>query len=167
MTCTESRAAAAAAGSGPISRLPAKYTVKTPRIAHHAMTRRVPVRPSRPYAIAIQMGYPCGNWPRNGAGFRVAQMESHEADAVVARVVVLREKEIAHRRRHCRGDPVGGDEGPALRDLDALVDVHARIASAYDLFSSRRSEIHPPTSHNQRGGDRRVPIGSWRSSAKS
>jgi len=46
--------------------------------------------------------------------------------------------------------PVGGDEGPALRDLDALVDVHAWIASAYDPLGSRRSEIHPRTSRNQR-----------------
>ena len=37
--------------------------VRTARIAHHAMTRRAPVTPSNPYAMAIQTGYPCGNWP--------------------------------------------------------------------------------------------------------
>ena len=116
-----SRPAAAAAGSGPMRRVPAKYTASTPRMAHHAITRRVPVTPSSPYAIAIQIGYPCGNWPVTVPASGSRRVESHEPDAVVVRIRVGRKEEIAHRRRHSRGNAVSRDERLPLRDLDALV----------------------------------------------
>ena len=143
------QAAAAAAGTGPIKRPAAKYTARTPRIAHHAVTRRVPVTPSNPYAMAIQTGYPCGNWPVTVPAIGIAQMKSHEANAVEVRVGVGRKKQVARRHRHRRRDAVGRHERSPLRDLNTLVHVHARVAPTQHVFSGRRGEIHPSAGGNQ------------------
>ena len=88
--------------------------------------------------------------PDDRTGVRVGDPEPHEPERRVLRAVVRREEQLARGRRH-RGDGrVGNDDGAALRDLHALVDVRPRILAADDVFGRGKE---PP--HAQQDDDRR------------
>ncbi len=114
-------------------------------MAHHAMTRRAPLTPSRAYAIAIQTGYPCGNRPLTV----LVQVKAHVSDAVGPRAWIGGKKQIPRRLRHTGCETVEGHERTTLRDLHSFAHIDARIPSADLLYSAGgTAKVHPNAERN-------------------
>ncbi len=93
---------------------------------------------------------------------RVLDEEPHEPQAVVGRVLVGREEEVAERRRHGGDDRVLDEQAPALGNLDPFVDIRARVLAAHHVLGWRQVEEQPCEHETQRDermerGPRRAP----------
>ncbi len=71
----------------------------------------------------------------------IGHEEAHEPNAVVRAAIVGGNEQAAQIRRQTLDERVARDDVAALRDLDAFVEIHARVLAADDVF--RRRVVQP------------------------
>ncbi len=79
---------------------------------------------------------------------RIEDVEPHEAQPVVGLALVLRVEHVAKPGRHGADHGIADDERSALRDLDAFVQVDARIFPAHHILGGRKE--HPDAQRDER-----------------
>ncbi len=92
----------------------------------------------------------------HGARVGILQEEPHEGVPVVLRRVVRGKEENAGERRNGRDRLIQGDDRTALRNLNAFVDVGARVLARDDVLGRREEPDHADR-HERKRQEAREP----------